>query len=639
MSTQFIDHYVHPLTVSRPTTPGEEKREYSVAVATRETPRKRALREILGALDSKPRSLEALKEQLEALTRLEGDGETTIVVATDDEDQAIRKAVVHRLVVELYAETMEAHLAQASQAEEDSEWWADVARSKSGVSLYLLQTLPARLSRVLSTILDALRAENLPATLTSVHTLLAREARALHPASLLAAAFPHLHHQARPLSLTLAHVFPPPTRDPILAATAPLRALATLITAPHILARQECRFKRGELARLRDERAETLGHLASLRAELRDAPSEQELAALVQRMGDPSQAQARIGSSALLPELTALCAGVLPAQAAAHRARVQELGLLRPGYWTRMWPVFAVAPPALLAAGGYAWRSRDALVEMLRDARDTARGFLIGYLVEPIKDVVRTVRTGGEGGGMLVHKEAVEADIESLERMTLALARDKLSYTQAQLDNLSAQVRVGDLTPVMEMYEEDIRRPLRSVLAGSLLRNVFVQVQKAKVDIDQALSGIDRLLKSQELTFAFVGVAPALLVVYLLGGATSRLYGSARRGGRYYRAGGSRSERVQAWFVMRRIERLLVAHELSARTSGLLLLSLTHLRGYGERCLLRGSRVREGFLEDVDDLEDPELGRAEKLRVVERMWRCWGDALGWGRRDSVGEAI
>ncbi|TRM60545.1 ATP synthase regulation protein NCA2-domain-containing protein [Schizophyllum amplum] len=600
MSTQFIDHYVHPLTVSRPTTPGEEKREYSVAVATRETPRKRALREILGALDSKPRSLEALKEQLEALTRLEGDGETTIVVATDDEDQAIRKAVVHRLVVELYAETMEAHLAQASQAEEDSEWWADVARSKSGVSLYLLQTLPARLSRVLSTILDALRAENLPATLTSVRTLLAREARALHPASLLAAAFPHLHHQARPLSLTLAH---------------------------------ECRFKRGELARLRDERAETLGHLASLRAELRDAPSEQELAALVQRMGDPSQAQARIGSSALLPELTALCTGVLPAQAAAHRARVQELGLLRLGYWTRMWPVFAVAHPPL-AAGGYAWRSRDALVEMLRDARETARGFLIGYLIEPIKDVVRTVRTGGEGGGMLVHKEAVEADIESLERMTLALARDKLSYTQAQLDNLSAQVRVGDLTPVMEMYEEDIRRPLRSVLAGSLLRNVFVQV-----DIDQALSGIDRLLKSQELTFAFVGVAPALLVVYLLGGATSRLYSSARRGGRYYRAGGSRSERVQAWFVMRRIERLLVAHELSARTSGLLLLSLTHLRGYGERCLLRGSRVREGFLEDVDDLEDPELGRAEKLRVVERMWRCWGDALGWGRRDSVGEAI
>jgi len=36
------------------------------------------------------------------------------------------------------------------------------------------------------------------------------------------------------------------------------------------------------------------------------------------------------------------------------------------------------------------------------------------------------------------------------------------------------------------------------------------------VDIDQALAGIDKLLKSQELTFAFVGVAPAFGVVYIV---------------------------------------------------------------------------------------------------------------------------
>lgn len=41
--------------------------------------------------------------------------------------------------------------------------------------------------------------------------------------------------------------------------------------------------------------------------------------------------------------------------------------------------------------------------------------------------------------------------------------------------------------------------------------------------------------------------------------------------------------------------------------------------------------MREGFLEDVQDLEDPNLDRTEKLRVVDRMWKSWGDALGWGR--------
>ena len=49
-----------------------------------------------------------------------------------------------------------------------------------------------------------------------------------------------------------------------------------------------------------------------------------------------------------------------------------------------------------------------------------------------------------------------------------------------------------------------------------------------------------------------------------------------------------------------------------------------------------GSRLREGFLEDVGDLEDPGMPREEKLRVVERMWRSWGGVLGWN--SIAGEA-
>jgi nuclear-control-of-ATPase protein 2 len=65
--------------------------------------------------------------------------------------------------------------------------------------------------------------------------------------------------------------------------------------------------------------------------------------------------------------------------------------------------------------------------------------------------------------------------------MTLALAKDKLHYNQDQLASLSKQIRLGDLTPVLEIYEEDIKNPLKSAVTGTLLRSVFVQVQKAKV--------------------------------------------------------------------------------------------------------------------------------------------------------------
>lgn len=65
--------------------------------------------------------------------------------------------------------------------------------------------------------------------------------------------------------------------------------------------------------------------------------------------------------------------------------------------------------------------------------------------------------------------------------MTLSLARDELRYDSQQLDALAQKIRVGDLTPIMEIYEEDIRHPLKSAMMGSLLRGLFIQIQKAKV--------------------------------------------------------------------------------------------------------------------------------------------------------------
>lgn len=65
--------------------------------------------------------------------------------------------------------------------------------------------------------------------------------------------------------------------------------------------------------------------------------------------------------------------------------------------------------------------------------------------------------------------------------MALALAKEKLNYSAQQLDAFTTKIRSGDLTPILEIYEEDIKRPMKSAVTGTLLRSVFVQVQKAKV--------------------------------------------------------------------------------------------------------------------------------------------------------------
>jgi len=114
-----------------------------------------------------------------------------------------------------------------------------------------------------------------------------------------------------------------------------------------------------------------------------------------------------------------------------------------------------------------------------------------GWLTEPLVGVIRTVRTGG-AGDVLVHEAGVTADVEashtsclqskipfyfpfmqSLERMTVSLARDRLNFTPEQLQSLAEKVRLGDLTPVMQAHEEDIRTPLRSALFSGVYSSKY----------------------------------------------------------------------------------------------------------------------------------------------------------------------
>lgn len=67
--------------------------------------------------------------------------------------------------------------------------------------------------------------------------------------------------------------------------------------------------------------------------------------------------------------------------------------------------------------------------------------------------------------------------------MAVSLAEDKLGYTPAQVEVLKSKISVGDLTPVLEIYERDIRSPIKSALFGTLVRSLFVQVQKTKVNV------------------------------------------------------------------------------------------------------------------------------------------------------------
>ncbi|KIO29387.1 hypothetical protein M407DRAFT_169623 [Tulasnella calospora MUT 4182] len=560
---------------------------------------------------------------------------------------------------------MSALLAQAIQADEEAAWWGRVEQVGGGTAWYLLQTMPWRVARLGNGMLSAIRLHKQQVTL---QTFSLQNLDRIFPPNLLS----HLFRRS----------FFPSSKHPY----------DFFRTNPIELARQECRARRMELEKIRDRRAKSLGQLANARRAVEQALTgkgsvehrKENVASVLEILeasleDDPfippilhpdsvklQQKPRKLHAHdlsmpattrAVLPRLQVLLSATLPTYGTLHDQAIDPLR--RPGRFTQLWPKLVLYPPLAYFTFKLLFNSTAEFLETMKEAKETVIGFWNGWVVEPIVGILNTVRGSPDDSPMVVSKEGLHSDMDSLERMVLSLASEKLNYTPEQLEDLSTAVRQGDLTPVLRIYEHDIKSPLSSVLRGSLVRSLLIQIQKTKVDVDLALTGIDRLLQSQQLTFAFVGVAPSLAILYMFGGwFRSTLLGVSGKG----RLGGLR-RRESTLIAIRRIERLLnnPGAGMSSRTftiaetpgsdsdaesprmtstpltQGLLLLSVTHLRSYAMECLPARSSLQQAFLEDVEDLEDPKgkLTREDQLRVVDRMWRNYGRLLGWDG-DAIG---
>ncbi|KAG9006753.1 Nuclear control of ATPase protein 2 [Tulasnella sp. 427] len=655
MSSTFVEHQTRSILQRAHSTTFKDAPEDRVPT----TDRQQRLQSLIGEL-SLPVKRDALVKTLEKCLKEVGENE-----CADEEEAALEWATLGRAVVGVYTEVMNALLAQATQADEEADWWRRVEQVGGGTAWYLLQTMPWRVARLGHGIISTIHGHHQQITL---QTFSVQNLDRIFPPNLLS----HLFRRS----------FFPSSKHPY----------DFFRTNPIELARQECRARRVELEKIRDRRAKSLGQLANARRAVEKAligkgsaeHRKENVASVLEILEasleddpfippvlhpDPVKLQSKprklhaqelsvpATTRVVLPRLQILLSATLPTYGILHD---QSVGPLRkPGRLTQLWPKLVLYPPLAFFAFKILFKSGAEFIQTMKEAKETVIGFWNGWVVEPVAGILNTVRGSPDDSPMVVSKEGLHSDMDSLERMVLSLASEKLNYTPEQLEDLSTAVRQGDLTPVLRIYEQDIKSPLSSAIRGSLVRSLLIQIQKTKVDVDLALTGIDRLLQSQQLTFAFVGVAPSLAVLYVtVGWLRSTFFGASGKG----RLGGFR-RRESTLIAMRRIERLLnnPAARVGPRsfgiaetpgsdsdaesphmtspplTQGLLLLSVTNLRAYAAECLPARSNLQQAFLEDVEDLEDPagKLSREDQLRVVDRMWRNYGRLLGWDG-DAIG---
>jgi nuclear-control-of-ATPase protein 2 len=107
----------------------------------------------------------------------------------------------------------------------------------------------------------------------------------------------------------------------------------------------------------------------------------------------------------------------------------------------------------------------------------TARELFETWLVNPLLEVWETVRRPESGIGVVDNAEvSLRADLDSLERMVTDFAADQGLQGEV-LTKAGELARKGDMGIVQRAYEEEMRRPIKGVLGGDLVRTLLIQIR------------------------------------------------------------------------------------------------------------------------------------------------------------------
>ncbi len=315
-----------------------------------------------------------------------------------------------------------------------------------------------------------------------------------------------------------------------------------------------------------------------------------------------------------------------------HQSRIQlqtQSKHGKPSIVFRYWPLLIVSGVSLYIAVKKGITNYDAIINWFKlNCIDTIIGFWQNWIIQPVTKILSTIRHDDTSRIALISKKSLEADLKSLERMVIDYVTDRTtnqtisSENPNQIVQIQKDVQDGDLTTLMKPYESQLKNPVISLLKGTLVRSLLIQIQKTKVDVDVAISGIDQLLKSQELVFGIVAILPSGLFTLWSG---KRFYEIVFKG-RSIKGSGQKKQHVLR--TLGRIQRILNrstqdtnTNELSFKDEGLLLCEVNLLRNASQQVIPKN--LFRDWLEDLQDLEDQNLGVKSRLRTIDRIWNVY----------------
>ncbi|KAI8451379.1 ATP synthase regulation protein NCA2-domain-containing protein [Phakopsora pachyrhizi] len=237
--------------------------------------------------------------------------------------------------------------------------------------------------------------------------------------------------------------------------------------SPLLLIKQESRLRCKFLEESYGESVEKIGVLLSTLNELEvvsflPSPALQWMATM--------PPLSMILSETLMDSLTMSIVGFVPSSKAIQISNLLVKGLpdqknkfsksisqlSRPNCLSCNWPWIVALPVSVFTTAKVALSYWQSAIDFMSKFRATINRFFKGWVIRPIEDIIKTLRSGKYSSLAIMSKDGLNSELHSLERMAIDFGREKFKWNKDKLSQVTQKVREGNLTIVLKVWEQEI---------------------------------------------------------------------------------------------------------------------------------------------------------------------------------------
>ncbi|EPZ36460.1 NCA2-domain-containing protein [Rozella allomycis CSF55] len=269
-------------------------------------------------------------------------------------------------------------------------------------------------------------------------------------------------------------------------------------------------------------------------------------------------------------------------------------------YWKRHWPTLIPFSYWIVKNVHWKYFNLSNILVVTKSIFNVSKAFIMSYLANPIISMWKSLWFE-ENQLALLSAKSLDSDLESLQRMVMDFAQQSryIDHDSQTIGKILTDAKLGDLTFIYKQYEKDIKNPIKSILLGDMLRLILIQIQKSKVDLEIAMTALDKLIKSNEFNLTLMTVIPSFLFIFW----------SIKKAISFFKNRNNLSKKrilSELTEILGNVERILTKSdgdsEMPLQMYGQLLLDLDVLRRFSKRLKLTEKEIIN-FNLDIKDLE------------------------------------